>query len=68
MNVAHSTREIRSNRLLTKGISELSEPGLMHDVAFRILHFAFAAYFAPHHNYVSSINRAARPKNVGRSV
>jgi len=68
MNVAHSAREIWNNRLLTNGISELSEPGLMHDVAFRILHFAFAAYFAPHHNYVSNINRAARPKNVGRSV
>ncbi|MGN6468459.1 MAG: hypothetical protein ACTHLC_02610 [Rhizobiaceae bacterium] len=40
----------------------------MPDVAFRILRFAFAAYFAPHNNYVEAINRAARPINVGRSV
>ena len=32
------------------------------DVAFRFLHFAFAAYFAPHNNYVDGINRAA-PSN-----
>ena len=68
MNVAHSAREFHGNTLLTNEISPLPRMRRLTDVVFRILRFAFAAYFAPHNNYVSVINRAARPINVGRSV
>jgi hypothetical protein len=56
MNTAHSTRQTHDNILLTNGVSVPIGPWRFTDVVFHILRFAFAAYFAPHNDYVHVIN------------
>ena len=59
MNTTHSTRQTHDNTLLTNGVSVLIGLWRLTDVVFHILRFAFAAYFAPHNDYLRVINRAA---------
>jgi hypothetical protein len=68
MNGAHSGTTDPGNYLSTLGFYSKSRRRRTSDVAFRISHFAFAAYFAPHNDYLRIVKRAARPTNVGRSV
>ena len=68
MNGAHSDITNPGNRLLILGFYRKSRCCSALDVAFRIPRFAFAAYFAPHNDYLGLIKRAARPTNAGRSV
>jgi hypothetical protein len=68
MNTAHGVVRFYGNTLFINDFLATYRRCRFTDVAFRILHFAFAAYFAPHNNYVGVINELPRPINVGRSV
>jgi hypothetical protein len=56
MSTVHSVTGFLGNPLLLRDFFPTPRRCRFTDVAFRILHFAFAAYFAPHNNYVDVIN------------